>query len=82
MFKKEEIIKLDCRTNVLKFLRKQIDNITVADFYSAEEYDLIRKEYTEIAELVRDKDKLMDLKEKHGQTNNSNISRYFNMKER
>lgn len=42
MFKKEEIIKLDYRTNVLKFIKKQLDNITVGDFYSTEEYELIR----------------------------------------
>jgi len=79
MFKKEDIIKLDCRTSVLKFLKKQLDSITIADFYSAEEYELIRKEYTEMAEMVRDKDKLMVLKEKHKQGRNKNVSKYFNL---
>ncbi len=78
MFKKEDIIKLDCRTSVLKFLKKQLDSITIADFYSVEEYDLIRKEYTEIAEMVRDKDKLMELRDKHKQGKNNNIRKYFN----
>ena len=79
MFKKEEIIKLDCRTNVLKFIKKQLDNITVGDFYSTEEYDLIRKEYTQMAEMVRDKDKIMELKEKHQLEKNKNISRFFKL---
>ena len=77
MFKKEEIIKLDCRTSVLKFVKKQLDDITVADFYSAEEYELIRKEYTEIAELVRDKDKLMELKERSKNSRKKNVNKYF-----
>lgn len=79
MFKKKEIVKLDCRTSVLKFIKKQLDNITVADYYSAEEYDLIRKEYKEIAELIRDKDKIMELKEKHQLGKNKNISKFFKL---
>ena len=79
MFKKEEIIKLDCRTSVLKFVKKQLDDITVADFYSAEEYELIRKEYKEIAELIRDKDKMVELKEKQKQGRNNNIRKHFNL---
>ena len=54
MLKQEDVIKLDCRTDVMKFIKKRLDDITVADFYSAEEYELIRKEYTEMAEMVRD----------------------------
>lgn len=77
MLKQEEAIKIDCRTDVMKFIKKRLDDMTVADFYSAEEYELIRKEYTEMAEMVRDKDKLMDLKEKHKQDRNKNISKYF-----
>lgn len=77
MFKKEEIIKLDCRTSVLKFIKKQLDNITVADFYSAEEYELIRKEYKEMAELIKDKDKLMELKERNKNSRKKNVSKYF-----
>lgn len=77
MFKKEDVIKLDCRTDVLMFIKKRLDDITVADFYSAEEYELIRKEYTEMAEMVRDKDKLIELKEKHKQEKNKNIRKYF-----
>ena len=78
MLKQEETIKIDCRTDVMKFIKKRLDDMTVADFYSAEEYELIRKEYTEMAEMVRDKDKLMDLKEKNKQGRNKNISKYFN----
>lgn len=77
MLKQEEAIKIDCRTDVMKFIKKRLDDITVADFYSAEEYELIRKEYTEMAEMVRDKDKLMDLIEKHKQEKTRNISKYF-----
>jgi hypothetical protein len=77
MLKQEEAIKIDCRTDVMKFIKKRLDDMTVADFYSAEEYELIRKEYTEMAEMVRDKDKLMDLKEKHKQEKTRNISKYF-----
>lgn len=77
MFKKEEIIKLDCRTSVLKFIKKQLDNITVADFYGAEEYELIRKEYKEMAELIKDKDKLMELKERNKNSRKKNVSKYF-----
>ena len=79
MLKQEEAIKIDCRTDVMKFIKKRLDDMTVADFYSAEEYELIRKEYTEMAEMVKDKDKLMDLKEKHKQGRNKNISKYFNI---
>lgn len=77
MLKQEEAIKIDCRTDVMKFIKKRLDDMTVADFYSAEEYELIRKEYTEMAEMVRDKDKLMDLKEKHKQGRNKNVSKHF-----
>lgn len=77
MLKQEETIKIDCRTDVMKFIKKRLDDMTVADFYSAEEYELIRKEYTEMAEMVRDKDKLMDLIEKHKQGRNKNVSKYF-----
>lgn len=77
MLKQEDVIKLDCRTDVMKFIKKRLDDITVADLYSAEEYELIRKEYTEMAEMVRDKDKLMDLKEKHKQEKTRNVSKYF-----
>lgn len=79
MLKQEDVIKLDCRTNVLKFIKNQLDNITVADFYSAEEYELIRKEYTEMAENIRDKDKLMELQDKHKQGRNRNVSKFFNL---
>ena len=48
MLEQEEVIKIDCRTDVMRFIKKRLDNITVADFYSAEEYELIRKEYMEI----------------------------------
>ena len=74
MLKQEDVIKLDCRTDVMKFIKKRLDDITVADLYSAEEHELIRKEYTE---MVRDKDKLMDLKEKHKQEKTRNVSKYF-----
>ena len=77
MLKQEDVIKLDCRTDVMKFIKKRLDDITVADLYSAEEHELIRKEYTEMAEMVRDKDKLMDLKEKHKQEKTRNVSKYF-----
>lgn len=79
MLKQEEAIKIDCRTDVMKFIKKRLDDMTVADFYSAEEYELIRKEYTEMAEMVRDKDKLMDLKEKYKQGRNNNIRKHFNL---
>lgn len=79
MLKQEEIIKIDCRTDVLKFIKSRLDNITIADFYSAEEYELIRQEYMEMAENIRDKDKLMELKEKHKKGKNNNISKYFNL---
>lgn len=79
MLNKEDVIKLDCRIDVLKYLKKKLDNITVEDFYSAEEYEIIRKEYMEIAELIRDKDLLMELKEKRGQGRNKNISKFFKM---
>ena len=45
----------------------------------SEEYEIIRKEYMEIAELIRDKDLLMELKEKRGQGRNKNISKFFKM---
>jgi len=73
----KENIKLTCRIQALNFFKKQLDNITVEDFYSAEEYELIRKEYTEMAEMVRDKDKLMELKEKHKHDRNKNVNKYF-----
>ena len=79
MLKQEEAIKIDCRTDVLKFIKSRLDNITIADFYSAEEYELIRQEYMEIAENIRDKDKLMELKEKNKKGKNNNISKYFNL---
>ena len=77
MLKKEETIKIDCRLDVMNYIRKKIDNTTVNDFYSREEYELIRKEYMEMAEMIRDKDKLMDLKEKNKQSKNKNVSRFF-----
>ena len=79
MLKQEEAIKIDCRTDVLKFIKSRLDNITIVDFYSAEEYELIRQEYMEIAENIRDKDKLMELKEKHKKGKNTNISKYFDL---
>ena len=46
MFKKEETIKIDCRTDVMKFIKKRLDDITVADFYSAEDYAIKRRTQT------------------------------------
>lgn len=77
MLKQEEIIKIDCRTDVMRFIKKRLDNMTVADFYSAEEYELIRKEYMEMAEMIRDKDKMLELKERHKQEKTRNVSKYF-----
>lgn len=77
MFKKEEMIKIECRSDVLKFIRKRLDNMTPIDFYSKEEYELIRKEYMKMAEMVRDIDKLTYLKEKNKQYKNKHISKYF-----
>lgn len=77
MLKQEEVIKIDCRTEVMKFIKKRLDDITVADFYSAEEYELIRKEYMEMAEMIRDKDKMLELKERHKQEKTRNVSKYF-----
>ena len=77
MLKQEEVIKIDCRTDVMKFIKKRLDDIIVADFYTAEEYELIRKEYKEMAEMIRDKDKLMELKEKHKHDRNKNVNKYF-----
>lgn len=77
MLEQEEVIKIDCRTDVMRFIKKRLDNITVADFYSAEEYELIRKEYMEMAEMIRDKDKMLELKERHKQEKARNVSKYF-----
>ncbi len=77
MLKQEEVIKIDCRTDVMKYIKKRIDDMTIADFYDSKEYELIRKEYKEIAEIIRDKDKLMELKERHKQAKNKNVSKYF-----
>ncbi len=77
MLKQEEVIKIDCRTEVMKFIKKRLDDMTVADFYSAEEYELIRKEYMEMAEMIRDKDKMLELKERHKQEKTRNVSKYF-----
>lgn len=77
MLKQEEVIKIDCRTEVMKFIKKKLDDITIADFYSAEEYELIRKEYMEMAEMIRDKDKMLELKERHKQEKTRNVSKYF-----
>lgn len=77
MLEQEEVIKIDCRTDVMRFIKKRLDNITVADFYSAEEYELIRKEYMEMAEMIRDKDKMLELKERHKQEKTRNVSKYF-----
>ena len=77
MLKQEEVIKIDCRTDVMRFIKKRLDNMTVADFYSAEEYELIRREYMEMAEMIRDKDKMLELKEKHKQEKTRNVSKYF-----
>lgn len=79
MFRKEDVIKLDCRTDVLRFIRKRLNDITIADFYSVEEYELIRKEYMEMAENIRDKDILMELKEKQNKVKNKNVKKYFNL---
>ena len=77
MLKQEEVIKIDCRTEVMKFIKKKLDDMTVADFYSSEEYELIRKEYMEMAEMIRDKDKMLELKERHKQEKTRNVSKYF-----
>ena len=77
MLKQEEVIKIDCRTDVMRFIKKRLDDMTVADFYSAEEYELIRKEYMEMAEMIRDKDKMLELKERHKQEKTRNVSKYF-----
>ena len=82
MLKQEEVIKIDCRTEVMKFIKKRLDDMTVADFYSSEEYELIRKEYMEMAEMIRDKDKMLELKERHKQEKTRNVSKYFKIKER
>ena len=82
LLKQEEVIKIDCRTDVMRFIKKKLDNMTIADFYSAEEYELIRKEYMEMAEMIRDKDKMLELKERHKQEKTRNVSKYFKIKER
>lgn len=75
MLKKEETIKIDCRMNVLNFIKNKLDNTCVSDFYDSKEYELTRKEYIEMAEMIRDIDKMKQLKEKHN--NNKNINKYF-----
>ena len=75
MLKKEEAIKINCRTDVLKFIKRRLENIDVTDFYDSKEYDLVRQEYLKMAESIRDLDKITQLKNTYKQ--NKHISKYF-----
>ena len=39
MLKKEETIKIDCRMDVLNFIKNKLDNTCVSDFYDCKEYE-------------------------------------------
>lgn len=70
--------KIDIRKEVLEMIGKKYNNICVGD-YDPVELEIVQTELKEIAEMVRDKDKLMQLKERHKQLKNKNISKYFNL---
>ena len=78
---KETNTKIEIRKEVLELISKKYNNICVGD-YDPVELDIVQAELREMAEMVRDKDKLMELKERHKHCKNIKVSKYFNMKER
>lgn len=73
---KETNIKIEVRKEVLELIRKKYDNICVGD-YGVDELELILQELKEIAEMVRDKDKFMELKKKQQKGREKHINKYF-----
>ena len=77
MLKKEDRVKIDIRKEILELIHKKYSNISVGD-YDLDEIDIVLDELKEIAEMVRDKDKLMEWYQQRRHTRNKNISKYFN----
>lgn len=75
---KETNTKIEIRKEMLELIRKKYNNICVGD-YDPVELEIVRTELKEIAELVRDKDKLIELQEKQKQGRNNNIRKHFNL---
>ena len=72
---KKENTKIEIRKEILQLIRSKYDNICVGD-YDAEELEVVQQELKEIAEMVRDKDKLMKIKKSNV---NKNVERYFSI---
>lgn len=75
---KETNTKIEIRKEVLELISKKYNNICVGD-YDPVELEIVQTELKEMAEMIRDKDKLMQLKERHKQLKNKNVSKYFNI---
>lgn len=73
---KETNTKIEIRKEILTMIRKKYDDICVGD-YDSTELEIVQTELKEIAEMVRDKDRYMELMENHKKGRNRNIDKYF-----
>jgi len=76
MMNKSINTKIEVRKEILEIIHKKYDNICVGD-YNSEELEVIQKELKEIAEMVRDKDKYIELMKEHKNKKDKNINKYF-----
>lgn len=76
MMSKNINTKIEVRKEILEIVRKKYDNICVGD-YDSEELEVIQKELKEIAKMVRDKDKYIELMEEYKNKRDKNIDKYF-----
>lgn len=68
--------KIEIRAEILKLIRQKYDNICVGD-YDIEELEIVQTELIEMAEMIRDKDKFIKLRENQKQGKSRHITKYF-----
>ena len=69
-------VKIRFRDKLQRFIRDEIHNIQVGDL-DQEEFEVFRQEATDFIEIIRDKDKYIEVMEEYKNGRNKNISRYF-----
>ena len=69
-------VKIRFRDKLQRFIRDEIHNIQVGDL-DQEEFEVFRQEATDFIEIIRDKDKFMEVMEEYKNGRNKNISKYF-----
>lgn len=79
MMSKEINTKIEIRKEILELIRNKYDNICVGD-YDKIELEIVQKELIEIAEMIKDKDKLLQLKLLNREKHSKNIDKYFKVK--